>query len=209
MKNFVLSFPAVTLTGAVILLGTSCDKQEPAAAPPVIVASPVVAAPANPMSTPPAEAAPAAAAAAAPAANPALETFKAEIQSIKVFMEKNQGSSDATVGLANLRELVRRASAVKTEGLPGDLASAFQSMSSVMQRVQTTLDSLPVPVEKLQAHLKEQEAKGGGAAVEAADKIAAFSKTMEALSKEGATASAKLKEVGAKYGIASLDLGAN
>jgi hypothetical protein len=209
MKNSVLSRPAAALAGGALLLCASCsEKQETSQAVPVVVVTP---APAVPAATS-APSAPASAPAAgspdvSPVANAALDAFKKEIESIKTFMEKNQGSTDPSVGLANLRELVRRSSSVPTEGLPGDLASAFKAMSSVMQRVQTTLDSLPVPVEKLQQHLKEQQEKGVGPASEAADKVAAFQKAMEALSAEGTAASAKLKEVGAKYGIASLDLG--
>ena len=123
-------------------------------------------------------------------------------------MEANQRSADAATGLANLRELVKRASAVSTEGLPEDLASAYTGMTGVMQRVQTTLDSLPVPVEQLQNYLGQETAKGAAEAQEVAAKITAFKNAMDALQTEGETAAATLKQAGAKYGVESIDLGA-
>lgn len=136
-----------------------------------------------------------------------MEAFKAEIKGIKAFMEANQRSADAATGLANLRELVKRASAVSTEGLPEDLASAYAGMTGVMQRVQSTLDSLPVPVEQLQDYLTKETAKGAAAAQEVAAQVTAFKTSMDGLQKEGEAAAATLKQAGSKYGIESIDLG--
>ena len=122
-------------------------------------------------------------------------------------MEANQNAKDPVSGLNNLRELVKRAASVKTEGLPEELASAYNGMTSVMQRVQLSLDDLPVPVDKLEAYMKQEAAKGKAAADEVAAKLTAFQTSMAGLQKDGETAAAKLKEIGAKYGIESFDLG--
>lgn len=193
-----LRLAVVSLAGAAGLV--SCDKQESATTPPAM------AIPAGPV-----------AAAVTPSADPAnvvpvagdaaLAAFKAEIASIKAFMEANQGNQDPAAGLADVRELVKRASAVKTEGLPEDLASAYQAMTGVMQRLQSTLDDLPVPVNQLQDYLSKEQAKGPAATQEVTAKVAAFKAAMDALQKDGEAANATMKEVGAKYGIESLDLG--
>ncbi len=211
MMNLLASSPrraAFTVAGLSLLLGVSCEKKEEmaAAAAPVVPAAVV----------PEAGVVPAAAAEGAKAAESAgvvpeggaqMEAFKAEIKGIKAFMEANQRSADAATGLANLRELVKRASAVSTEGLPEDLASAYAGMTGVMQRVQSTLDSLPVPVEQLQDYLTKETAKGAAAAQEVAAQVTAFKTSMDGLQKEGEAAAATLKQAGSKYGIESIDLG--
>lgn len=143
---------------------------------------------------------------AAPAVTP-LDRFKEDINAIKAFMVANEGSADAKVGFENLKELISRASAVKTEGIPEDLAASFQRMISVMKRIETTLADLPVPLDQFSNYFEGEKLKGGAAADEVQAKLQAFQTSMEALAKEGEAASAELKEVGARYGIQSLDLG--
>jgi hypothetical protein len=218
MKN---SFPiSLRLSGLCLLalsmgFQTACEKQETAAtAPPT---APTVAGqetspapalkPAPGETQPPAPAASSDSPESSPAAEAAaLETFKVEIGKIKTFMETHQGTNDASAGLANLRELVRQASAVQTDNLPEDLATAYQGMTSVMQRVQSTLSDLPVPVEQLEEYIETETKKGETAADEVKARMETFKAAMENLSKEGETAAAKLKEAGNKYGIESLDL---
>lgn len=203
-----LRLAMVSLTGASLF--TSCDKPEAAPAPaaPAVVTAPAPAPAADPVGAIPEVPAPAAAETPAPApvAGDAVEAFKAEIKAIKTFMEANEETKDASVGLANLKELVKRANAVKTDGLPADLAEAYQEMTGVMNRLQGTLDDLPVPVDQLQTYMTTEAAKGGAAAEEVAAKLAAFQTAMKTHQDDGEAASAKLKEVGAKYGIESLDL---
>ncbi len=197
----------VSLTAAALTL--SCEKQEsaaPAPAPVPAAATPPAAAPAATVVTDTAGSFPVTPTVPVAETSPALETFKAEVKAIKTFMEANQDTKDAAVGLANLRELVTRASAVKTEGLPGDLAEAYQAMTGVMSRIQATLDDLPVPVDQLQAYMTAETAKGAAAAQEVAAKLNAFQTAMESHQKDGEAASTKLKAVGAKYGIESLEL---
>ena len=140
---------------------------------------------------------------------PALEAFKAEIGAIKAFMEANEGATDPAVGLENLRELIKRAAAVSTAGLPEDLAAAYQNMNTVMGAVQRTLDDLPVPMEQIQKYMDEEKSKGGAAEQEAEAKLTAFKTAMAGHEEDGKAASAKLKEVGTKYGIAFVDLTGN
>ena len=200
-----LRLALTSVAGAALL--TSCEKKE------AVVDAPV-AAPAAPAAVAPVVSpapAPAAAAAETPVdgQEAALAGFKSEIKEIKAFMEANQESKDPAVGLDNLRELVRRAVAVKTEGLPADLTEAYQSMTGVMTRLQTTLDDLPVPVDQMETYMAAEKAKGGTAEQEIAAKLAAFQTAMAGHQKDGEVASAKLKEIGAKYGIEALDLGGN
>jgi len=194
---------AASLTGAAFLVG--CDKKESAAVAPAPETAPV------PAMTAPAEAVPDAPAETAPAltGEAAIEAFKTEVKGIKAYMEANQGTSDATASLNNLRELIRRAAAVDTAGLPEDLASAYTTMTAVMQSVQSTLDDLPVPVDQLQKFTDEETAKGGPAAEEIKAKRAAFAAAMAIHQTAGEAATANLKDVGAKYGIEALDLGGN
>ncbi len=218
--SFLISLRLSGLCLLALSLGfqTACEKQETATtAPP---AAPTVAAQET---TPAPELNPALAGEAqppvpAPASAPAppepspaaeaasLETFKVEIAKIKTFMETHQGTNDASAGLANLKELVSRASAVPTDNLPEDLATAYQGMTSVMQRVQSTLSDLPVPVEQLADYIEAETKKGEPAAEGVKSRMETFKAAMEALSKEGEVAAAKLKEAGNKYGIESLDL---
>ena len=121
-------------------------------------------------------------------------------------MEANEGATDPAVGLDNLRELIRRAAAVSTAGLPEDLASAYQNMTTVMAAVQATIDDLPVPMEQIQKYMEEEKTKGGAAEQEAEAKLAAFKTAMAGHEKDGEAASAKVKEAGAKYGIEFVDL---
>ncbi len=188
-----------SVAGAALL--TSCEKKEavveaPPAAPAVPAAvAPVVSLPAVAPETP------------VDGQEAALTGFKSEIKEIKAFMEANQESKDPAAGLDNLRELVRRAVAVKTEGLPADLTAAYQAMTGVMTRLQTTLDDLPVPVDQMETYMAAEKAKGGTAEQEIVAKLAAFQTAMASHQKDGEAASAELKEIGAKYGIESLDLG--
>jgi len=122
-------------------------------------------------------------------------------------MEANQASPSEEVALANVKELIKRAGTVKTDGLPEDLATAYQEMNRVMQRVQTSMNDLPVPIQNLPDYLTREKAKGAAAEAEAQARVEAFKTTSTQLQKEGEAASAKLKEAGAKYGISSLDLG--
>lgn len=196
-----LRLALTSLAGAALL--TSCEKKEavvetppaapavPAAEAPVVSITPAAATPETPVG----------------GQEAALAGFKSEIKDIKAFMEANQESKDPAAGLENLRELVRRAVAVKTEGLPPDLTEAYQAMTGVMTRLQTTLDDLPVPVDQMETYMAAEKAKGGTAEQEIVAKLAAFQTAMASHQKDGEAASAKLKEIGAKYGIESLDLG--
>lgn len=198
--------PVLTfLAGAVILTG--CDKSEPTAAPAPSVAPPPAVA--VDIVTTPGPAAQPLPPAPALTGEAALAAFKEEVKGIKAFMEANQGNADPAAALANLRELIKRAAAVSSAGLPEDLGSAYQTMIGVMQGVQATLDDLPVPAEQLQQYTADEKAKGGAAAEEITAKRAAFEAAMAAHQKDGEAATAKLKEVSAKYGIESLDLGGN
>ncbi len=203
MKRDPHTFQLAVTAIAGVSLCLSCDKKEPAAGPPS--GSPAPVASAGTMSVPPDTTSPGDTPVSSPDA--ALESFKAEIKSIKAFMEANQNASDPTSGLTNLRELVKRAAAVSTEGLPADLSAAYQDMTSVMQRVQLTLDDLPVPVDKLDAYMKQEALKGQAAASEVAAKLTSFQTSMSGLQKDGETAAAKLKLVGAKYGVESFEIG--
>lgn len=208
MKNSFLTslrYGALCLLAISPGLNTACEKQEPAVAPPAAAPTP-----APPPAQVKAAALPAdASSPALPQVSPeaaALESFKTEIGKIKTFMEANQGTKDPSAGLANLKELVSRASAVRTDGLPEDLATAYQGMTQVMQRVQSTLEGLPVPVEQLAEYIDSEGKKGGTAAEEVKARMDAFKTDMENLGKEGEAAAAKLKEAGSKYGIESLDI---
>ena len=202
-KLFYLKLVAAYLTGSACLVG--CDKKEPAPEAPVSQTAPVpsAAAPSDPApAAPPVAAAPL-------TGEAALEAFKTEVKGIKAFMEANHGATDATVSLNNLRELIKRSAAVSTAGLPEDLAAAYATMTTVMQSLQNTLDDLPVPVDQLQKFTDEETSKGGAAAEEIKAKRAAFAAAMAVHQKDGEAATAKLKEVSAKYGIEALDLGGN
>ena len=197
---------SVAMAGVALL--SSCDKQEvPAPVSPAPVPAPTSAGTAVPLTpeTAPGSAPPAALAPSAQEA--AIAAFKAEVESIKAFMEANQASPSEEVALANVKELIKRAGTVKTDGLPEDLATAYQEMNRVMQRVQTSMNDLPVPIQNLPNYLKDEKAKGAAAEAEAQARVEAFKTTSTQLQKEGEAASAKLKEAGAKYGISSLDLG--
>ena len=189
-----------SMAGAALMTG--CDKKEPAAGGPSAV--PVAALPdAPPQAVATGEPAPALTGEAA------MEAFKAEVKGIKAFMEANQANTDPAAGLDSLRELIKRAAAVPTDGLPEELAAAYQNMTAVMQRVQGTLDDLPVPVDQFQKYTDGEKAKGGVAAEEIMAKRSAFEAAMTVHQKDGEAASAKLREIGAKYGIEALELGAN
>lgn len=136
----------------------------------------------------------------------ALAAFKAEIKGIKVFMEANQGNTDAGAALGNLREFIKRSAAVSVAGLPEDLSTAYTGMVTVMQSVQATLDDLPVPVDQLQKYTDDEKAKGTAEGEAVMAKRAAFEASMIRLQEDGKIASDKLKEVGAKYGIEALEL---
>ena len=122
-------------------------------------------------------------------------------------MEANQATNNPVVALANARELFKRAAAVKTEGLPADLAAAFQEMNRVMQQADASMKDLPVAIEDSPSYLTKEKAKGAEAEAEVQARIAAFQTTLDTLQTEGAAAAAKLKEAGAKYGIESFELG--
>lgn len=200
-KFFSLKLAMAFMSGAAFLTG--CDKKEPATLAPAAQTAPVPAiAPAEAGSAPPVTA-------TALTGEAALEAFKTEINSIKAFMEAHEGATDPAVGLDNLRELIRRAAAVSTAGLPEDLATAYQNMNTVMGAVQRTLDDLPVPMEQIQKYMDEEKLKGGAAEQEAEAKLAAFKTAMAGHEEDGKAASAKIKEVGAKYGITFVDLTGN
>ena len=194
--KLVLTFMA----GAVILTG--CDKKEPVATAPAFGTAPV------PVMAAPGDAAPADTAPAL-TGGAAINAFKEEIKAIKAFMDANQDNADPAAALSNLRELIKRAAAVDTAGLPEDLAAAYTAMNTVMQSAQATMDDLPVPLEQLEQYTNDQKAKGGAAAEEVMAKRAAFEAAMAIHQKDGEAASAKLKEVGAKYGIEALDFDGN
>ena len=194
-----LRLALTSVAGAALL--NSCEKKEAVVeAPAAVPAAPAAVAPVVLIP-------PAAAETPVDGQEAALAGFKSEIKEIKAFMEANQESKDPAAGLDNLRELVRRAVAVKTEGLPADLTEAYQAMTGVMTRLQTTLDDLPVPVDQMETYMAAEKAKGGTAEQEIVAKLAAFQTAMASHQKDGEAASAKLKEIGAKYGIESLDLG--
>ena len=200
--SFLKLVPAF-MAGAAFL--TSCDKQEPVAVAPSPVTAPVPSMTASPDAPPadPAQMAPSLTGQAA------IDAFKEEVKAIKAFVDANQGDTDPAIALANLRELIKRAAAVNTAGLPEDLASAYTSMNSVMQAAQATMDDLPVPLEQLEQYTVAQKDKGGAAAEEVMAKRVAFEAAMASHQKDGEAASAKLKEVGAKYGVEALDITGN
>lgn len=193
-----------------IPLLVGCDKPEtPAPAPATPVSAPVDSAPSRPgqASIPDAPNGTTGSPATQPTASvtpteqQALERFKADIQSIRKFMEENEANEDPSAGLENLRQLVRRATAVETDGLPADLAEAYAAMTASLKRIGETLDRLPVPVHELENYLMTEAAKGQEAGADATALLSEFTQAMEARQLENRTASAHLKKVSAKYGI--------
>ena len=197
-KFLSLKLVLTSMAGAAFLTG--CDKQEPVTPAPALGTAPA------PAMVPAESGAAPAATATVLTGDAAIAAFKTEIDGIKAFMEANEGATDPAVGLDNLRELIRRAAAVSTAGLPEDLASAYQNMTTVMAAVQATIDDLPVPMEQIQKYMEEEKTKGGAAEQEAEAKLAAFKTAMAGHEKDGEAASAKVKEAGAKYGIEFVDL---
>lgn len=141
-----------------------------------------------------------------PVEGSSLEVYKRSIHDIKVFMEERQGETDSVKALEHLRSLVTRISAVKTEGLPTDLATSFAAVRDAMQQIQTTFDALPVPVDQFEKWMAAQATKGDAAVAEAQKKMDTFVQTMTAIQKEIEPAAKKMNEVGARYGIDPLDL---
>jgi len=219
MKLSIFSCGIAALSTAGCLVLVACDKKEagaPAVAPPTSSAVPPAPTPTPPVPAPtpapnevPAAATPGSAEATpAPSAEAAaIAAFKAEVEKIKSFMEANQASPNESVALANARQLFKMAAAVKTDGLPADLAAAYQEMNRVMQGVSSCMNDLPVPIEQLPDLLAKEKAKGAAADAELQAKLEAFKTTYETLQKDGEAAAATLKEVGARYGIESFTIG--
>lgn len=199
-----LSVPAVAaqallLTAAV--LTTACDKQQAPASPNASSTSsaPTPPPPVGETGSPEPEP-------TVPLAGSSLEVYKNSIHDIKVFMEEHQGETDSVKALEHLRSLVTRISAIKTDGLPTDLATSFATVRDAMQRIQTAFDALPVPVDQFEKWMADQATKGETAVAEAKKKMDTFVETMTAIQKEIEPASKKMNEVGAHYGIDPLDL---
>lgn len=200
------------LLAALPLALASCDQPEKpgsAATPP----PPVRATSAPPVATEPSafdpspisgEDAPAETA----ATTPALENFKAEMTALKNFMD-DQGPQQETAvaGMTMLKEIIARARAVKTEGLPDDLREAWEAMTIVMAKMEAELATLPAPPDKLDEYFANQLANDPASLAELEPKIQAFAQRMEQIGQEGRIAASNLRNVAQKYGIESIDLG--
>lgn len=141
-----------------------------------------------------------------PAASSGLETFKTAVNGIKSFMDSHQDESDPSDALAKLRDLVLRISAVSTKDVPAELAAPFDSIKTLMQQVQTAFDALPVPVDRFEAWMAAETAKGGDHAKGAESRMADFVKNMTAIQKQIEPATARFNEAGKKFGIEPLEL---
>ncbi|MES2706023.1 MAG: hypothetical protein V4726_05405 [Verrucomicrobiota bacterium] len=192
LPSIPAAFPAILCAAAL----TACDQPTAAPTPPV----------APPAPTPIGEAGSVTPEPTVPTANSSLEGYKTSITEIKTFMESHQNEEDSVKALDRLRELVTRISVVKTDGLPDDLATAFNTVKTGMQRIQTAFDSLPVPVDQFEQWMADQAAKGGDAVKEAEARMETFVETMTTIQKDIEPAAKAMNEAGAKYGVPPLDL---
>ncbi|HWB04311.1 MAG TPA: hypothetical protein VG796_14880 [Verrucomicrobiales bacterium] len=125
----------------------------------------------------------------------ALKRFQAEILILKNWFEtetaKNKGRVVGT--LKHGREITSRLSAVRTDGLPQDLAKAFKRAIASQKSMMELLREMPETEAKAKPWLTERLGDPE------------FSEILRTHSKEAEAAGDELSKAGKKYGIDGLD----
>jgi hypothetical protein len=134
--------------------------------------------------------APGAKPAAVPDEKTALATFKADVESAGAWIEEKQksASADPAAGLAMMGEIVLKLKAVRTDGLPADLKSAWGEMSAVLTEMGDIFKGIKIP-------------KGDDKPEEAMKALGEIMPKMMALQAKVEPVAKKLEEVGKKYGL--------
>lgn len=119
----------------------------------------------------------------------ALERFKGEVLKIKAWQEEKQKEVDANPmsGLALIKEMSAKMSAVKTDGLPADLKTAYTAAVGKISEMAALFKGMPAKPEEMQAWLA-----GAGAG---------FQAKMEKIGTEIEPLMEKLKEAAKKHGV--------
>ena len=119
----------------------------------------------------------------------ALEKFKAEIESTTKWIEEKQktAGADPVAGIAMIGEIVTKFKAIKTDGLPADLKTAWGEMAGLIVEFGDVFKALP----KMDPAKPEEGMKAFG---EIMPKLTAVMTKGEPISK-------RLEEIGKKYGL--------
>ena len=129
----------------------------------------------------------------------ALDAFKKEMQAIETFSKEEEAKlkDNPMGGIAMIRGIVGKVQAVKTDGLPADLKTTYGDFSRVLGKMGEMFKEWPAKVEDIQAYV-EKKAKEDPKFMED------FGSKMEALETEMNPITAKLDELGKKYGLEEL-----
>ncbi|MEI7821206.1 MAG: hypothetical protein WCK55_09840 [Verrucomicrobiota bacterium] len=119
----------------------------------------------------------------------AIANFKTEVESVTKWADEKSkaASKDPMAGMTMVGEIVGKFKAIKTDGLPADLKSAWGEMTSVLGEMGDIFKNMP----KIDASKPEDMGKVMG---DLMPKMMAVQAKMEPIGK-------KLEELGKKYDI--------
>ena len=119
----------------------------------------------------------------------ALANFKTEVEGVTKWAEEKTkaASTDPTASMAVVPEIVAKFKAIKTDGLPADLKTAWADMNVVLGEMADLFKGMP----KIDASKPEETGK---AMQDFMPKMMAIQGKMDPVGK-------KLDEVGKKYGL--------
>jgi hypothetical protein len=126
----------------------------------------------------------------------AVEAFKTEMEGVKTWMEEKGKALDKNpMGMLTLtKQLADKMQAVKTDKLPADLKEAFADFTGIVGEMGAIFKDAPEKAEEMLPFMMKLGQDPN------------FRTKMEKIGKAGDAAAAKLKEIGAKYGVEGLDL---
>ncbi len=123
----------------------------------------------------------------APDEKTAIANFKSEIESVGKWIEEQKPAANDPFGAEASNQIIARLKAIKTDGLPEDLKSAWAEMNAVFTEMGEFFKSMP----KIDVSKPEEINK---AKAELGPKMMAIQAKVEPVAK-------KLEEVGKKHGI--------
>lgn len=133
-------------------------------------------------------------------ADEALDTFKKEMEGVEAYVKEQEAAlqGNPMAGIAMIRNIIAKVRLVKTDGLPADLKAAYGDFVKVLAKMGDLFVGWPEKADEMQAFIVKK-------ATEDPKFMESFGGKMEELEKEMGPVTAKLDELGKKYGLEGLN----
>jgi len=124
----------------------------------------------------------------------ALKEFKGDMKKVKEWAEsQKKDAANPAAGMRMILQMSEKMSAVRTDGLPEDLATGFTEMSKLIGKMASYFEGAPEEDDEFKGWLEKK--------VSDAEFLQKMQEEMPKLGQEIETKGKELKEIGAKYGI--------